>query len=248
MKRAFTVSLLLNVLLAVWIARNDQHPRKFETQNSPEPKTSNRPEHTQPPEDQPHPVVNFRWGQLESTDYRQYIGNLKAIGCPQQTIRDIITADVHSLYVARGEKLDREPMQAPARTAKLHALQVEENSVLTALLGPLPDSQSTNDNLPATRATQAQAQSSNVSIPLAFRPIDFSALNLNEDQFESVQFLRNAFQREIREPGYDRSSPEYLEQWQSAQAQNDLMLRGMLGTKLYEQIESLPRTAPNPPR
>src|SRR2546426_2113445 len=35
----------------------------------------------------------FRWRQLETEDYRAYIARLRAIGCPEQTIRDIVIAD-----------------------------------------------------------------------------------------------------------------------------------------------------------
>ncbi len=43
----------------------------------------------------------FDWSQLESTDYRQYIANLRAIGCPEATLRDIIMTDVMRLYALR---------------------------------------------------------------------------------------------------------------------------------------------------
>ena len=36
----------------------------------------------------------FSWQELESQDYPTYIKNLRAVGCPEQTIRDIIIADV----------------------------------------------------------------------------------------------------------------------------------------------------------
>ncbi|MFM1769710.1 MAG: hypothetical protein RJA22_2239 [Verrucomicrobiota bacterium] len=35
-----------------------------------------------------------RWAQLESEDYPTYIARLRAAGCPEQTIRDIIIADL----------------------------------------------------------------------------------------------------------------------------------------------------------
>src|SRR5258708_5348177 len=38
--------------------------------------------------------LNFMWQQLESGDYPSFIRNLREIGCPDQTIRDIIIADV----------------------------------------------------------------------------------------------------------------------------------------------------------
>src|SRR5690349_610511 len=45
--------------------------------------------------------INFTWHEVESDDYVSYIKNLRAIGCPQQTIRDIIVADVNQLYAHR---------------------------------------------------------------------------------------------------------------------------------------------------
>src|SRR4051812_22680940 len=41
---------------------------------------------------------NFTWHEVESGDYGTYIANLRTIGCPEQTIRDIIVADVDLLY------------------------------------------------------------------------------------------------------------------------------------------------------
>ena len=43
----------------------------------------------------------FSWSELESPDYAKYIANLRDIACPEQTIRDIIIADVNALYARR---------------------------------------------------------------------------------------------------------------------------------------------------
>jgi len=43
----------------------------------------------------------FSWRSVESDDYPTYISNLREIGCPEQTIRDIIIADVNALYSRR---------------------------------------------------------------------------------------------------------------------------------------------------
>ncbi len=48
------------------------------------------------------PAKVFDWRTVESTDYRAYIANLRAIGCPEETIRDIILADVNKLFASRG--------------------------------------------------------------------------------------------------------------------------------------------------
>jgi len=43
----------------------------------------------------------FNWVQLESEDYRTYIARLRSIGCPEQTIRDIVIADLDKLLAPR---------------------------------------------------------------------------------------------------------------------------------------------------
>jgi hypothetical protein len=43
----------------------------------------------------------FHWGSVESPDYREYIANLRAIGCPEETVRDIIIADINKLFASR---------------------------------------------------------------------------------------------------------------------------------------------------
>jgi hypothetical protein len=47
----------------------------------------------------------FHWSQLESEDYRTYIQRLRAIGCPEQTIRDIIIADVEKLLAPQARAI-----------------------------------------------------------------------------------------------------------------------------------------------
>jgi hypothetical protein len=44
---------------------------------------------------------NFTWEQVQSTNYATLIKNLRAIGCPEQTIRDIVTSDVDRIYARR---------------------------------------------------------------------------------------------------------------------------------------------------
>jgi LysM repeat protein len=43
----------------------------------------------------------FTWREIESDDYPTYVANLRDINCPEQTIRDIIIADVNALYSRR---------------------------------------------------------------------------------------------------------------------------------------------------
>ena len=95
----------------------------------------------------------FDWNAVESDDYKKYIANLRSVGCPEETIRDIITADVNKLYDAKrkalaGPKKKYEfwkpgiMMGAPAdpeRTEKERALNKEKRVLLTELLGSAPE-------------------------------------------------------------------------------------------------------------
>jgi LysM repeat protein len=89
----------------------------------------------------------FSWREVESADYPTYISNLRDIGCPEQTIRDIIIADVNMLYArkratelitAEQQWWRSEPDADVARAAaeKARELEDERRTLLTRLLGP----------------------------------------------------------------------------------------------------------------
>jgi hypothetical protein len=45
------------------------------------------------------------WSQLESEDYQEYIARLRAIGCPEQTIRELIIADLDKVMAPEIQSL-----------------------------------------------------------------------------------------------------------------------------------------------
>jgi hypothetical protein len=89
------------------------------------------------------------WRQIESADYRAYIRNLRAAGCPEATIRDIVTADVAQTFSARRRAAMAEalagfqywatgPASAQSRAAlaeQQRAVDAEMGGVLASLLG-----------------------------------------------------------------------------------------------------------------
>jgi hypothetical protein len=107
------------------------------------------------------------WRDIESDDYTTYVQNLRAIGCPEQTIRDIIVADVNELFAHRRAtelfnpthewwRSQPDPKRIAEAAAQRHALETERRALLTRLLGPgwelsgsllteYPDSQTTLD-------------------------------------------------------------------------------------------------------
>jgi hypothetical protein len=88
----------------------------------------------------------LRWSEIESADYRQYIANLRALGVPEQVIRDIIVADVNQLYANRArdiwQRRVREYWQKsanekpnPKQMGQLMAIGQEQSAMLKDLLG-----------------------------------------------------------------------------------------------------------------
>jgi len=90
---------------------------------------------------------NFVWADIESDDYPEYIGNLRWIGCPETTIRDIIVADVNQLFLRRHAteivspqqqwwRSEPDPEVVQAAVTNGLALARERRQLLTQLLGP----------------------------------------------------------------------------------------------------------------
>jgi hypothetical protein len=252
MKLALKTSVVANVILAAMVFRLVRPGPGGAVENSVTSRTNI--DSTAAPavsaQIQPQPVRQFQWKQLESSDYRTYIANLRAIGCPRQTIRDIITADVDSLYAPRRQQLAAQVPAGPPLLranalqmlgAKLDALNSEELSVLNALFGAPqnPDRQSAASNpAPPVRVQRDQSQDENVSLPLVFQNVDPAALKLNEDQMNDLAFLRQKFQEDVGGPNQNPDDPAYLKRWQAARPQNDQMLRAMLGDRVYDRMQS----------
>lgn len=109
----------------------------------------------------------FSWQEVESRDYPTYIKNLREIGCPEQTIRDIIIADVTQVlrekYQAQAPQLRpnpkwwtnfRDPGSDATESPQMNDLWAERSVILTQLLGPDWAVRSTNP-IPQTNSFQA---------------------------------------------------------------------------------------------
>jgi hypothetical protein len=106
-----SIFLCLNLLLlaAGGYLLSRQQRTAVETQefasSEPPPAANAALEKLQPPPEVVTVTNDFRWRQLESEDYRTYIERLRSIGCPEQTIRDIVISDLEKLTAPRIEAL-----------------------------------------------------------------------------------------------------------------------------------------------
>jgi hypothetical protein len=96
---------------------------------------------------------NFTWDQISSTNYVEFIKNLRAIGCPEQTIRDIVSSEINRIFARRRVtevdypnyqwwRSDPDPELVEAANTKIQSLDTERRAVLTSLLGTGWDTES----------------------------------------------------------------------------------------------------------
>ncbi len=103
-RKALLFSALLNLGLVsavVWVhSRQRQVPSAVHTTTRTNPATTNAVQTLRVVVVDAAPA-RFTWRSIQTNDYGQYIANLRGVGCPEETIRDIITADVNRSYTAK---------------------------------------------------------------------------------------------------------------------------------------------------
>ncbi|MCD6052052.1 MAG: hypothetical protein K0Q55_3470, partial [Verrucomicrobia bacterium] len=111
LKGVLAVSLLLNLVALAYLGSRPaalvpktegDSPAKVVT------KTITRTQVTTNEVALPPELVQMDWRTVEEEDFKKYIANLRAIKCPEETIRDIIIADINKLYAAKWRAL-RQP-------------------------------------------------------------------------------------------------------------------------------------------
>ena len=137
------VSLVVNLALAaVWLSVTKQRTAFAAAAAAAAAQATNTPATT-------NVVVRrqyFTWQDIESPDFSTYVANLRQIACPEQTIRDILIAEVNTLYSRRRAVELVTPEQQwwrsqpdanvlRAALAKFRELEAQRRGLLTGLLG-----------------------------------------------------------------------------------------------------------------
>jgi LysM repeat protein len=102
----------------------------------------------------------FTWQEVESPDYAVYVTNLRQLGMPESTVRDIIVADIDQIFNERKrEQALKEDVEwwrstpsteaQSAAIAKANEIENERVALLNKLLGPdWQQGRVTSDTLP----------------------------------------------------------------------------------------------------
>lgn len=262
MKVAATLLLTLNALLAGFVLWLMLARSPLQTEDSVSRLLTNRVlrvihQRVPPPASESVPVVMeinepFHWGQIESADYRVYLANLRAIGCPEPTVRDIVIADVNELFHPRvkalvdevsgqfwslpGRKDDFEKM-VDEKHKQLSALDDERDEILTALFG---------DRDPRSEEHQQQtelAQREQWERLADFLPEEkrarFVVANAERERLWN-EFLRTPdltdAQRQAKRKELDTAHEAALAEWLAADDLDELRLRQSGAANLRQRI------------
>ncbi len=108
----------------------------------------------------------FQWSQLDAPDFATLVKNLRAIGCPELTIRDIVAGELNEIYELKSQALMKQASSTAggystkghagtAAQAALNQLNQEKAQLLAGLMSPVP--------MGDTAATHTEPKASPVS-------------------------------------------------------------------------------------
>lgn len=210
----------------------------------------------------------FHWSQLMSAkDYRLYIANLRAIGCPEATLEDIVRGDTGRAFSWERRQLNLDGSGdgpwSQAREMQLVAslLNGPSSTEGAALAHGTKSLMKVNDGSQVVQAPvpPQSAGATTSSYPLFLQNVNWSGMGFSPDQQAAIAQVRQQFQSEInganQTPGDTAnqsarvagsadpsSNPEPniatpLAQWQTALQNADDQLQAQLGAQGYAAYE-----------
>ena len=178
----------------------------------------------------------FNWQSVESEDYKIYIANLRAIGAPESTVRDIIFAEINTLYEPREAPLRSSPEAETSRSGsdtlslvefekrkQLRVVQLEKRALIKELLG--------------------------IDLPLALLPsiywriytqIESALAALPESKREAVQFLKETYWQQsdaLKDKHNNNRTPEYYAEYKDLNARHNAELAKILTPSEMEEFD-----------
>jgi hypothetical protein len=181
---------------------------------------------------------------LDSTNYHLYVKNLRGIGCPEPSVRAIVTADVEAVYGKLRRQLEQKlaDLDKGSLASQLGAFNSQQ--AIQAELQQLPDTETRliADLLGLTPAQPAQPKlpplpEGPAVLPLALQPLDLAALNLDDQQIKTIDDMRQRFMEKIGGADQNPKDPAYLERWNQAQSEADELTKGFIGNSAYQNLQ-----------
>jgi hypothetical protein len=269
MKTILKISILLNAILLGGLMFIWTNPRK-EVAALPSAMTKAEPQSLALDQSTPSVVrtevesKSFSWSQLlsKNNDYRAFVANLRAAGCPEPTVEDIVRGDAERVFFAKRGELQLDGSDPGPWSAQ------SQMQLVAYLLGKTPAAAqevaiAASPSSPAERRKRPLPEWP-VTIPVAMQSIDpaaLTALNLSDDQKQLIadvqrtlmmrnmdpaalnpndgqkQMVADASQSSPNQAGSMSQNPQdpasFARSQQEAQMEADTTLQASLGSQGY---------------
>lgn len=209
----------------------------------------------------------FHWRQLDAADFATYVKNLRAIGCPELTIQDILAGELEEIY-AQKRQVAAASSTGSLLEAEMFKLNTEQERWLTQLTAPA--SVSTPSTIQSSAGTAAAASPvaagksaagvhavvNAVSVPAAFTygTQASSALKQNGGQVmltsggnetrlppaatATLQQMQQDFVSALGDTVQQPDSPLYRQRWNAAQRDSDEQFSSLFGGDAFVNTQS----------
>jgi hypothetical protein len=201
-------------------------------------------------------TASFQWSDLDSDDYPTFIQNLRSIDCPEQTIRNIVSAEITSDYDQKLLEIKGLPLAQLAQARE--ALIRERAGVIESLLSsstvsatslgsaPLENRQTTQAD-PDSDPAPGQSAVEQPSLPLFYLKPDATVVGTDEAKLNAWKNLQQRFTASVGGQFQNPYDPEYRKRWESAQNDLDEAFHSQFGDDAFNSLLQQRKTAENQP-
>jgi hypothetical protein len=191
MKTMTKISVLLNAGLLGTAVFLWEHPRTVPVSAPAIPAVAATVE----PESAPAPAVQtvvapFHWSQLMSTNgYRSFVANLRAAGCPESTVEDIVRGNIQRAFDWKRGELHVDGSEPGPWSAQAQAQMV------AYFLGQSPNAQETVEVAEGSSAVAASEKPMTAAlVPIQdIEPATLAALNLSDEQKQMISEVQQTY-------------------------------------------------------
>jgi hypothetical protein len=204
----------------------------------------------------------FRWDQLEpARDYQTYIANLRAVGCPEATVEDIVRGDAARAFSWERRQLG---LDGSGDGPWSHAREMQLVANLLGLPASTPGAGNLANANSAGQMARAAVPSPDLRTespyyPLFLQDANWTALGFSPEEQAAISQVRQQFQGETADLNQTpngsanqnsdtssqndaASSPDSrdaaaLTRWHKALQDADEQLRGLMGAQAYNTYQ-----------
>ena len=168
-------------------------------------------------------VKQMTWETVEASSYLDYIDNLRRIGCPEETIRDIILADVNKLYKTKRREASGQKKFEYWKGNSMFGMGMDKENIEAT-----QELNAERDELLKQLGIESSLES---EISQILNPLEQSLGFLPEQK--QVAILKEVQDRQIRMAELSKDGELDREMMQQAQKEMEQSIKGMLSEEEY---------------